>query len=237
MELQTLLDACTAADAPTAFNPVYDDDGSIFWDASHLPPLLEMLCRQIRGAFNMGKEVEGMQVRLFPPPAVRATTRSTHTILRAPMTVAARIIVCIGSREEFTLVASAGATSGTGHVACISGDAFQVTLGVASAADISFNDSTSYTMEARPGFRASQIKKDPCKRYVLVVDGLVNATVLMEEIKRKAAAISGGNTEVADRITAQMASGLGISSIDEVAAAAGASRPAPIAPTGTPLEG
>ena len=57
-------------------------------------------------------------------------------------------------------------------------------MGACAVADLVYDDTTSVMMAPKPNFRPRKIEKDPCKRFVIVIDGIVDAKVLVQSIQK-----------------------------------------------------
>lgn len=175
-----------------------EDENEITFLPSEEPPkFIATIIRQCKALFNIKEEVESIQVTIYP--CAKGYGKTEHTIKKTKMNIASRVILCIGSREIFTINVSGAGYEGNGKILTMNGDAFQIIMGACAVADLVYDDTSSVMMAPKPNYRPRKIEKDPCKRYVIVIDGVMDAKVLVESIKKNLGT-SGNKTSDVDEL-------------------------------------
>lgn len=198
--------------------PIKGENEELIWppDAKH-PPVLQDLFTQVKAIYNLKDEIESFSCMIWPPREPAKGKKKFYTIPKAPMGVASRVILAVGGRENFRMSASAGGHGGKGSIMCLSGESFMVPIGVAAAIDYTFDNGTSFQVEAKDGWRARSLSKDPTKTYICVIDGLVNAAMLVRQIKAEADRLSNGNADISKQLQDKMGEALSLKPEDQVA--------------------
>lgn len=197
--------------------PLLGESGECIWPkgAEH-PPFVLGLWKVAEALFNLKAKVNDFSMRIYPPSETVNTGR-TATIQHVPMEgvlgVASRVVIVVGSNELLGLYSSAAGRTGEGQLLLQDGWGFEIPLGVAAAVDVSFNDNNSAQRPYQKGFRQSIFRKNPKKRWVIVIDGYTNMDNLLAKVEKKAIA-EGSDPRAAIKKVAEM------SEIDKVVAAA-----------------
>ena len=154
-------------------------DGNYVWE-SDFPPFITGIVNQVKNMFKFGNDVKSYKVSLYPPALI--ASKDTHVIAKTPLNILTRVIICSGHRESFEIAISAGGHNATCNYLCTADDAFQITSGSAPAVTLTYNDSVIGKMPPRKGFRSNVLKKDPTKRYIIVVDPIIDEKLLTETL-------------------------------------------------------
>jgi hypothetical protein len=181
------------------------DSGEIIWTDDKLPEFIKDICQMSKAIFSLKKEIKGFTVRVFKPPT-KTDHKKITTIARVPqeqaMTVGARIIIPLGTCEDFSIFVSTGQSvsqSGSGSLRLSDKWGLMTPIGLAAGADFTFNDGIEGKIEARTGFRTMSFRKNPLKRYVLVIDCINDMEVLLKAVKDEAkVAAKGDETKAAE---------------------------------------
>ena len=168
--------------------PVKGEYNSIIWGKTMPKPrTITGIIRQIEGLFNVGTEVNGWAVAYFPPP-VRSKNEKCAiremTIPQAPMAVAARYILCLGTKEILRLQTVQGGADG--KILLAANQAVNFPIGLCSQCTFTVNNLSSEMIEPRPGFRQVKVSKQLHDRHILVLDGYVNVSSLTDKIRKEA---------------------------------------------------
>jgi hypothetical protein len=164
-------------------NPLLGEDDEFIWkDTNPIPSFIKTIIRQCKDMFNLNNDIKSTKVTIYK--SATRISKKEYTIKRTDMNVASRIIICSGNKEVFNILMSAKGQKAESKYTCVKNDAFQISMGLASGIDISFNDMSGITGPPRKGWRNNIIKKDPTQRYVIVVDGIVDEQVLVNKITK-----------------------------------------------------
>lgn len=155
------------------------DEGEYIWDTH--PEYISTIIRQCKNLYSMGDDIISYKVSIYLNALM--PSNDVHVIQKAPMNIGSRVVMCIGHREVFNFSVSMRGMCASGQLTCINGDSFQIGPGMAAGIEISFNDSKYAAGPEKKGFRKNNIPKDPCKRYVIVVDGVMSTEALVNQIK------------------------------------------------------
>lgn len=171
----------------------HGEDGQISF-LKDPPPYISTIIRQCKALFNIKEEVESIQVTIYP--CATDISKKEHKIKKTAMNIASRVVICVGHREIFNINVTGGGYEGSGKLYVSSGDAFQIIMGACAVADLIYDDTTSAMVSLRPNHRPKPMRKDPLKRYIIVVDGIVDAKVLVESIKKNLTTENVSTTDV-----------------------------------------
>lgn len=170
-------------------------EGEYIWDdKNNVPKFVTDTISMCKILFDEKEEIKSHIFSVYPN--AKSISKTEHIIKRANMNIGSRIIICIGHREVFTLNVSAGGHGGSAPLLCTNNDAFQILMGLASGMDLIYNDLKFAMGPHRNGFRDNKINKDPLKRYIIVIDGLVDTEVLLNEIQKNI-----GNKSMIEQLT------------------------------------
>jgi len=198
--------------------PVKGEHNSIIWGKTMPKPrTITGIIRQIEGLFNVGTEVNGWAVAYFPPP-VRSKNEKCSiremTIPQAPMAVAARYILCLGSKEILRLQTVQG--NADGKILLAANQAVNFPIGLCSQCTFTVNNLGSEMIEPRPGFRQVKVSKQLHDRHILVLDGYVNVSSLTDKI-RKEAKNATSTAKDADQLASKFSTMIGeLNDVDSV---------------------
>jgi hypothetical protein len=198
--------------------PVKGEHNSIIWGKTMPKPrTITGIIRQIEGLFNVGTEVNGWAVAYFPPP-VRSKNEKCSiremTIPQAPMAVAARYILCLGSKEILRLQTVQG--NAEGKILLAANQAVNFPIGLCSQCTFTVNNLGSELIEPRPGFRQVKVSKQLHDRHILVLDGYVNVSSLTDKI-RKEAKNATSTAKDADQLASKFSTMIGeLNDVDSV---------------------
>jgi len=156
-------------------------DDNYVWEKD-FPTYILGIINQVKNMFKFDNEVKSYKVTLYPPAFNKS--KDVHTIQKTPLNILTRVIVCAGHRESFEISINAGGHNATCNYLCAAGDAFQIVSGSAPAATLTFDDTVIGKLPPRKGFRNNTIKKDPTKRYVIVVDPIIDENVIADALKK-----------------------------------------------------
>lgn len=202
--------------------PFIGDDGEYIWSGTDkFPKLIGDMCKVAKNIFCLGKEINGYNVRVFPPASKKNHKHKTH-IHRVPyeaaMAIGARVIFPVGSIENFKVKVSASKTQcGDGELKLSSSEALMIGVGMTAGVDFTYDDSNTIEVPQRKGFRKTNIKKNPMSRYVVVIDFINDASVISSLIKKEANINSGGDDTKSKLMEDHTRRSMGIASINDIA--------------------
>ncbi len=174
---------------------VFGEEGEIFFPAKSEPPsFIATIIRQCKALFNIKEEVESIQVTIFP--CADSISKKEHKIKKTNLNIASRVVICVGHREIFNIHVSGAGFHGDGKLLTCNGDAFQIVMGACAVADLTYDDSTSSMIAPKPNWRVKPYNKNPLQRYIIVVDGVVDANVLVKSIKKELGTESTSTNDV-----------------------------------------
>ena len=155
-------------------------DDTFVWEKD-FPPFILGIVNQVKNMFKIDNEVKSYKVTLYPPALIKS--RDEHTIPKTPLNILTRVVICAGHRESFEISIAAGGHNATCNYLAAAGDAFQIVSGSAPAVTLTFDDNIIGKLPPRKGFRTNTIKKDPTKRFVIVVDPVIDENVIANALK------------------------------------------------------
>jgi len=167
-------------------------EGSILWKHvsgttdPHFPQRIHRLIEQVRAVHNVGKDLQGWDVTYYPPPNGQMYLR----IPPPPGMVGARYVLCLGSPEYIDVQVKQGKADASTKVRVAQNDSISLPIGVAQVCTLVVDNTTGFTMEARKGFRAQTIRKQPSNRHIVVLDGYADAAILTKKININAKAVA-----------------------------------------------
>lgn len=165
-----------------------------FLPKSEPPPFIATTIRQCKALFNIKEEVESIQVTVYP--CADSVGKTEHTIKKTNMNIASRVVICVGHREVFTINVTGGGFRGSGKLLTSNGDAFQIIMGACAVSDLIYDDTEHIMMAPKPGWKTRHYPKNPLQRYVIVIDGVVDANVLVKSIKKELGTESNSTNDV-----------------------------------------
>ena len=90
-------------------------------------------------------------------------------------------------------------------------------MGISSGLNIKYSDASSVREERKAGFRDSVFKKNPLKRYFIVVDCGIDASCLMKAISNEAKKTSNGDAQMEQDINDKLNNAFGFQSeVDKI---------------------
>jgi hypothetical protein len=177
---------------------IFGDEGEIFFSSKEQhPKYIETIIKQCKALFDIKDEVESTQVTIFP--CAKKIGKNEHTIKKTAMNIASRIIIPT-NREIFNINISGAGYQGDAKMPIFNGQGFQIIMGACAVAEITYDDTTGAMVPLKKNFRPSKFGKDPFKRYVIVVDGIVDANVLVKSIKNNIGTESNNTNDVDELI-------------------------------------
>jgi len=198
-ELKTFLSECTPTKEGglNPYNPVLGEEGEYIWDdTKEVPNFIRILIKQVKALYDIKDDIKSNKVSIYLNSSTKC--KDEHTIKRSNMNVGSRIILCVGHREVFKICVSAGGYGGSGTLLSTSCDSFQILMGLASGVDIIYNDLPFAITPAKKGFREQKLSKDPTKRYIIVIDGIADADVLINSLNKNLDKINRENINNSD---------------------------------------
>jgi hypothetical protein len=193
---------------------VPNDEGEFIFEDSEDHPVLRDLRIQSRVNFSIGDEITSFKITIKPPRAVKGT----EIIPPTSFNIGSRIVFPVGESESFSLSVQGVSQS----VYVRRGSAMQLKMEFAGMMKIEYDNGKFLTVKPEThGFRKVTARKNPEKRYVVIIDGLVNISSLKDVVIKEALSKAGGDEDGARKISSKILSDLGV--VDEIAAAAAAS--------------
>ena len=164
-------------------------DGVKVWkNEESKPEILNTVIEQIRGLFDVGKEVKEWTVSYYPPPIHNAERKGTFDpretrIEAGGKGLGARFVVVVGSRDIANMQVAVGSMDAENGYMVLPGDCLQLKLAVCPVLDVYFNNVNSEKLAARKGFRETMIKKNVGQRHILVFDAHVEVSAIASKVK------------------------------------------------------
>lgn len=154
---------------------------------------------QVRTLFNIKDEVTDPTVKIFVPP--RERNSDIISIEPSGQLTGARVLINAGSsREIYTFSATGGGISGEGKLLLPPGEGIFLKFGFSGAMTVMCNNTTNDTLPPRSGFRSTVVKKDPTKRWIIVLDFPLEMKKFAEVIRKEALEATGGDETKAEKI-------------------------------------
>jgi len=186
---------------------VLGEEGQLSWASetpeAKLPVVIRELYAQVRSAFNLRDEIKGFSCTIWGPPFVDRKKPRTYTIPPASFLISTRVLVVAGTRECFDVSTTKGPTVTT-TLPVMPSEAVMTTLGTVNTLQYSFNDATTYNAAPRPGHRSSKVLKQPSKRYVILINGLVSQETMDEVGKKEVDKMTGGDAKASAILQAKL---------------------------------
>ena len=169
-------------------NDITEFAGSFrMWDSDDVKPeIIETTIEQIRALFNIGSEVKGWRVTHYPPTLTvdRKFINPSLVIKPNKGAMGGRFIIVVGSREVANMGVSMGRTEAETPTLMMDGDCLYIKITLCPVLEVTFNNLNGEKLAARKGFRETIIRKNPYNRHVLVFDGLIEMSEVIEKVKR-----------------------------------------------------
>lgn len=166
-----------------------ETNGMVWLQDDEKPEILNTVIEQIRGLFNVGKEVSGWTVTYLGPPSFNSGSKNytpSETRIKAGgKGMGGRFILMVGSRDIVNLQLSVGSTEAENAYMILSGDCLQLKITVCPVMDVYFNNINNEKLAPRKGFRETVIKKTVQNRHVFVFDAHVETSEVISHIKDK----------------------------------------------------
>lgn len=165
------------------------------------PEILNTVIEQIRGLFDVGKEVKEWTVSYYPPPIHNAERKGTFNpqetrIEAGGKGLGSRFVVIVGSRDIANMQVSMGSMDAENGYMVLPGDCLQLKLAICPVLDVYFNNVNNEKLAARKGFRETMIKKNVGNRHILVFDAHVEMTAIASKVKDLILEKKGINVEI-----------------------------------------
>ena len=200
--------------------PIDNGSGGYMWtNSQRRPKVVDNIEKDCRALFNVGDEnVSGSIVHIWFPPK-NYDQKEIVYIPKAQTTIACRIVAVLGSKEILNFGALQGDTEASCELLFNANEARRMDFGVASSIDITLNNGRSGRIKVLPtSSRFTNIDKNPSKRFIVVVDYLVNNDTLVNEFHNSMKLAAGGDIEKEKLINEKM--GGIITDVDSVVAEA-----------------
>lgn len=200
--------------------PFIGTKGEYTWPIEcKLPQFLQDLTDEFRAMFQLKSEVESFGFKIWPK-ATKIDPKQEIKIEPVPtelaMQIGSRIYLTVGSSEHLEIFASARGRSGKGSVQLFENYGFLIPIGVSAGLHVIINNATSAKTEPKDGFRSMTFKKNPLKRYFIIIDCKTNSDILIKSIKKETQKANQGDSEKANMLADQITSSLGLSDVDKV---------------------
>jgi hypothetical protein len=147
------------------------------------PEFITGIINQVKGLFNLGENLKSFRVSLYPPALV--TSKNVTKIPKSNLNILTRIVICAGHRESFEMEIAAGGHNATCNYLCGTNEGFQIASGSAPAVTFKYDDTIVGKMPPRKGFRTNTVKKDPTKRFIIIVDPIIDEKLFTGDLTTK----------------------------------------------------
>ncbi len=184
-----------------------DIEGVRVWDKeSEKPEIVETIIEQIKALFNVKNEVTGWSASYYSPPT-SAAKGSDVTVPPGSKNLGCRFILLVGTRDVANMSISMGSTHAETPMYMLSGDCLNLKITICPVLSVSFKNITSEKISLRPNFRPTVISKNFNNRHILVIDGHIEVSSVVEHmakklIKKKDESSSDDVNEVVEAATA-----------------------------------
>jgi hypothetical protein len=159
-------------------------NGSRIWSKEDdKPEIIQNAIDQIKGLFNVGKEIYGWSATYYP--ATEAEKGSELSIQPGEKGLGCRFITVVGTREVANLSLSMGSTDANSTMMMLSGDCLNLKITVCPILNTTFKNVNAEKISIRTGFRETVIRKTYNTRYVLVIDGHVEMSSVVSHVTKQ----------------------------------------------------
>jgi hypothetical protein len=148
------------------------------------PEIIETAIEQIKAMFNVKSEVKSWTASYYPPPAA-VVKGSEICIPPGDKGLGCRFIIVIGTREIANLSVSTGSVSAENPMLMLSGDCLNLKITICPVLSIGFKNIDAEKLPARKGFRETLVKKTYLNRHVIVLDGHVEVSDVINHVAKK----------------------------------------------------
>ena len=205
--------------------PTLGKQNEYIWPiGSTAPQFLLDLGDQLRALFNLKSEVSSLGFTIYPKAKKvdpNKETKIDHVPTDMALQIGSRIFGTIGSQESLDLFASSMGKKATGNMRLLSENFLLAPMGVSAGLDVKYSDSSFVKTEKKAGFRDTGFKKNPLKRYFIVVDCGIDASCLMKAISNEAKKTSNGDAQMEQDINDKLNNAFGFQSeVDKIVEAA-----------------
>lgn len=141
----------------------------------------------IKMIYILKDEVTNSITKIYKPLVCDKKSKfAEYSIEPANVSILSRVIVTIGSDECFNFSASGQGVDADSNLICKNNGSFSIPIGVSKIINIKYDNSFTYTLPHKNGFRdGKSLQKFPNNRYIMVVDFLSNKMVLSKYIMKK----------------------------------------------------
>lgn len=160
-------------------------NGSRFWNKSdEKPEIIQTAIEQIKGLFNVGKEVSGWTANYYSAEHFASVKGATLNIPPGEKGLGGRFIIVMGTREIANLSVSMGNVEAENPMTMLSGDCLHLKITICPVLNVAFNNVGAEKLAAKKGFREMIVKKNFSSRHVLVIDAHVEVSDVISHVAK-----------------------------------------------------
>ena len=148
------------------------------------PEIIETIIEQIKALFNVKNEVNNWSASYYPPP-LNAIKGSEIRIPPGGKNLGCRFIIVVGTREVANMEVSMGSTHAETPMYMLSGDCLNLKVTICPVLSVSFKNVNSEKISLRQNFRPTVISKNFSTRHIIVIDGHIEVSSVVEHVAKK----------------------------------------------------
>ncbi len=187
-------------DAKITTTGTLDIQGVRNWDReTEKPELVETIIEQIKALFNVKNEVNGWSASYYPPP-VNFTKGSEISIPPGGKNLGCRFIIVVGTREVANMEVSMGSTHAETPMYMLSGDCLNLKVTICPVMTVSFKNISNEKISLRPNFRPTVINKNVSTRHIIVIDGHIEVSSVVEHMAKKLIKKKGDSSDSVNEV-------------------------------------
>jgi hypothetical protein len=172
-------------DATIATTGTVDIRGVRIWDKeTDKPEIIQTAIDQVKALFNVKNEVTGWTASYYPPES-NSVKGSEVSIPPGEKSLGCRFIIVIGTKEVANMAVSMGSTHAETPMYMLSGDCLNLKITICPVLTISFKNVSGEKISLRPNFRPSVVNKNYTNRHIIVLDGHIEVSSVVEHMAKK----------------------------------------------------
>lgn len=160
-------------------------EGSRSWGKDdEKPEIVQTVIEQVKALFNVKNEVTGWSASYYAPNK-DAVKGSEVSIPPGEKSLGCRFVVLVGTKDVANMAVSMGSTHAETPMYMLSGDCLNLKITICPVLTISFKNIPAEKVSLRTNFRPTVINKNYTNRHILVIDGHIEVSSVVEHVAKK----------------------------------------------------
>lgn len=164
-----------------------------FSEDSLKPSFLEDIILQLKLIYNIKHDNSKYSAIIYYPIEKKDKFIPEEFVIKpANSDTLSRNVIVIGDKENFTLE-TCMLTSASCEIMCGNCESFDIPIGIATGLNIKFDNKNNFKIPPKKGFREIKFKKDPSRRFILIIDFYADKNSLLKSIKSETSKLCPNN--------------------------------------------